>query len=188
MDGPVGGQEIASAVRETPMPSPRAVAQGAALSLVVALACMHASGCAWLRWRDVATTHADLMERLALDGADALASPRAGLEPGDIERLRYPLARARAFARSSHRRFEGAAWLEHFDRMLAAYGGLVDHLDKSRTRSVGDREKERARLLAQAVTDAAQEVREALAEPPATSWLSPSRPGNAPARGRSVDA
>jgi hypothetical protein len=112
-----------------------------------------------LRWRSLALTHVDLIERLAVDGAEGLAAPGRGLQPGDIERLRYPLERASAFAVSSRGRFGGAQWVDDFDALLAAYGELVDHLDRARTAAVGPAEAERARALAERVSAAATAVR-----------------------------
>jgi hypothetical protein len=168
-------------------------ARGGRVKLVAAVllaGCVAVPGCAWLRWRSLALTHVDLMERLALDAAESLAAPGRGLEPGDIERLRYPLLRAREFAESSHGRFGDPPWLVAFDRLLSAYGREVDYLDKARTRHIGPRAKEQAHALAQAVTEAAGNVREELSgnRAEATSSLFPSRPGISGGRCRSAGA
>jgi len=161
------------------------------VALALALAASAAvEGCAWLRWRSLALTHVDLMERLALDGAESLAAPGRGLEPGDIERLRYPLERAREFSGSSHGRFDDAAWLVKFDRLLGAYTELVDYLDRARTRRIGARAKDQAHALAHAVAVAVEDVRGELDQERAgaTSSLFPSRPESAPGRYRSAGA
>jgi hypothetical protein len=133
-----------------------------ALAVVVAV-CATAGGCAWLRWRSLGHTHVDLMERLAVDAAEHLAAPDRGLQPGDIERLRYPLQRARDFRDSSQRRFGGAPWIVRFDELLGAYAELVSYLDRARTAQVGRAETERARALADRVVAAAGSARDALA-------------------------
>jgi hypothetical protein len=145
-----------------PISTAHARSRATAFALAAAVACAGVSGCHWLRWRAIARMHADLIERLALDGADALAAPGKGLEPSDIERLRYPLERARAFAGSAHRRLDGAAWLTAFDQLIAADGELVAHLDRARVRHVGAREAARAHALARRVAVAAAAVRAAL--------------------------
>ena len=125
-----------------------------------------AAGCGWWRWRELALTHVDLLDGLARDAVETLVSPEGGLAPGDIERLRYPLDRARQFAVSNRNRFGDQEWLGHFDALTAAYTQLVDWLDRARTQAVGEEERRRARELGEAVTDEAQKVRELINDPP----------------------
>jgi hypothetical protein len=136
---------------------------GAAVLAVLLGAGATIPGCAYLRWRSLALTHADLIERLALDGAEQLASPAGGMQPGDIERMRYPLERAREFYESSKRRFGEDPWVADFDRMLGAYGELIGYLDRARTGEVGAAERDRSAELAGRVSAAAAELRRALA-------------------------
>src|SRR4029079_1734109 len=102
----------------------------------------------------------------------------------------YPLERAREFSASSHGRFDDAAWLVKFDRLLGAYTELVDYLDRARTRRIGARAKAQAHALAHAVAIAAEDVRGELDQERAgaTSSLFPSRPGIAPGQYRSAGA
>lgn len=139
-------------------PHPRTSLAAAVLAAALGM-CLAANGCAYFRWRPLALTHVDLMERLAIDGAEGLAAPGRGLQPGDIARFRYPLERASAFAASSRRRFEGAQWVTDFDALLSAYAELVAYLDRARTAAVGPPEAERARALADRVSAAANVVR-----------------------------
>ncbi len=122
-----------------------------------------AGGCHWLRWRALARTHVDLIEQLAADAVESMSAPQAGLEPADIERLRYPLARARAFADGQRGRFAQAPWLARFDRLLDAYAGLVDWLDRARVRRTTARDRRRAAVLLARVRSAAEAVRRELA-------------------------
>jgi hypothetical protein len=121
-----------------------------------------AGGCAWLRWRELARTHVDLLERMATDAADTFSARPQELRPADIERMRYPLSRAREFAASSRSRFEDAEWVTRFDRLLTDYDALVGWLDRARTRNAGPRERDKAVTLTQQVRDDAAAVREAL--------------------------
>jgi hypothetical protein len=134
----------------------------AGVMLAVLAAVLFVGGCGWFRWRDLALTHIDLLERMADDAVATYVSAVEHLEPGDIERLRYPLTRAREFASSSRRRFGTAPWLDRFDAMLEAYAGLVDWLDRARTQPVSDAERALARERFRLVRDSAAETRAAL--------------------------
>lgn len=122
-----------------------------------------AAGCAW-RWQAAARTHVELLEQTGSDAIDAYVSPRAALEPGDIERLRYPLERARGFAAASRRRFQSAPWLDRFDDVVGVYAEVSDWLDHARTLPVGDAERAHAGELSHRLHDAAAAANAALAQ------------------------
>lgn len=120
-----------------------------------------ASGCYWLRYHDLLETHLGLMQGLANDAAEAIAAGDGLLQASDIERLRYPLDRARQFVAVSRRRSSQRASLERFESFVAAYAELVDELDRARVApptpqvlAVTDRQVARIDVLAGSVRDA----------------------------------
>jgi len=135
------------------------------LAATLAASLSAAGGCGWFRWRALARTHVELLERTGRDAADAYVAPGGALGPGDIERLRYPLERAREFALTSRRRFGDADWLVRFDALLAAYADLSDWLDRARTQPVTDAEREQARARTARLLETASSARTALDEP-----------------------
>jgi hypothetical protein len=144
-----------------------AMCGAAARSIPVALllaAALLAAGCGWFRWRALAETHVGLLDGLAADALETFASREGALAAGDIERLRYPLQRARGFAASSRRRFGDAAWLASFDVLVGRYADTVDWLDRVRTQPASDASRERARELAQRMHESATAARAALAQ------------------------
>jgi hypothetical protein len=123
--------------------------------LVAVGICFLLVGCHWIRYYDLLTTHVELMEGMANDAAEAL---EAGLyEPrgSEVERLRYPLMRARQFAEVS------ADWgrTEHsgrkFRRFLDSYEAFVDAVDRARIDGVSaDEEREILARVTDVVEDA----------------------------------
>jgi len=100
--------------------------------LLLALVLPLAAGCYWLRYHDLARTHAELIEDLS---AAALASVEASerpLAPGEIERLRYPLARAREFTDIARKRYADRPSLLALDALVARYADLVAALERAR--------------------------------------------------------
>ena len=144
-------------------PMPRLCRLVSATSRIAAvLACVLLSACYWLRYPDLVQTHAELMERMAIDAGAALDTPDQGLAPSDIERMSYPLDRAKSFAEISERHFGERASLEHLRSLIEAYADLVGYLDRVRSRPVGERERDRARGRVARVSELAAEVRRAL--------------------------
>jgi hypothetical protein len=141
---------------------PRGAGAAVAVMLSLAAVVLPAAGCS-SRWRAVARTHVELLEQTGSDAIDAYVSPRAALEPGDIERLRYPLDRARGFASASRERFQSAPWLDRFDDVLRTYAEVADWLDRARTQPIGDAERAHAGELSQRLRDAAAAANAALA-------------------------
>ena len=134
------------------------------LLVVSLLAASSLDGCYWLRYRDLAITHADLLERMALDARDGL---QAGHMPANIGTLRYPLERARGFSDIASRRFSGRPWLESFGAMLEAYDELVDELDRLRVvREARRAAFDRVERLTAEVVGLAAELRSALESEP----------------------
>ncbi len=122
--------------------------------------CLLCAGCYWLRYHDLVDTHAGLMEQLAADSADQVAAANRPLRPDDIERMRYPLERARQFAKIARRRFAGRPSLDRFDELVVAYAQLVESLDRVRLGSEGPTQ---AAALAADVAQRAATVRAAVA-------------------------
>ena len=118
--------------------------------------------CYWLRYHDLLDTHVELMERLALDAGDALLAADAHLRNADIERLRYPLERARQFAAVSQRHYSERPSLARFESFITAYATLVEDLDRLRAFALGRAQRRRARSLVEEVTARAAAVREAV--------------------------
>jgi hypothetical protein len=128
-------------------------------ALAVAGICFTLAGCYWLRYYDLATTHVELMEGMATDTADALEAGLYEPRASEIERLRYPLMRARQFAQVS------AGWgrTEHsarkFLRFLDSYEEFVESVDRSRIDGVSPEEQREILARVAAVVDDGWAVR-----------------------------
>jgi hypothetical protein len=138
-------------------------------SYLIAVACLAwlvglPSGCYWLRYHDLLRTHVDLMEQIAEDAGAGLAAGHGVLQPADIERLRYPLERARSFAAISARRFGGEgsapASLAEFESFIEAYAALVSDLDRLRVAEVSEVDLRRIREQVERVGTLAGRIRE----------------------------
>jgi hypothetical protein len=132
----------------------------AVLTVVVATV---AGGCYWLRYHDLLETHLGLMQGLAADAGASLAAGEGLLRPADIERLRYPLERARQFVAISRPRFAGRASLARFEVFVEGYGELVDDLDRARVKRPRVATLAATRRQIARLDDLADEVRAAVA-------------------------
>jgi hypothetical protein len=102
---------------------------GLVFALVSSLAI---SGCYWLRYADLARTHAELIEDLSSATLASLEASSRPLEPGEIERLRYPLARAREFAEIARKRYPERASLLALDALVARYAEFIAAVERTR--------------------------------------------------------
>lgn len=122
-------------------------------ALVAACICFMLAGCHWLRYFDLLTTHVELMEGMATDTAEALEAGLAEPRGSDVERLRYPLMRARQFAEVS------AGWrgTEHsgrrFRAFLDSYEIFVDGVDRARIDGVSADEQSEILAAVQVVVE-----------------------------------
>jgi len=98
------------------------------------LACVLAlcAGCYWLRYYDLARTHAELIDDLSVAALASVEATERPLEPGEIERLRYPLARAREFTDIARKRYAERPSLAALDALVSRYADLVAALDRAR--------------------------------------------------------
>ena len=117
-------------------------------------------GCYWLRYGEIARTHAELLERLAIDARDAVAAGHR-LSNSDIETLRYPLERAEDFVRISDDDPPPES-LVALRETAASYREFVDLLDRLRVNEVAEPDKARVDALARRISDAAGRTRAAL--------------------------
>lgn len=124
-------------------------AAGAVVGLA-ALALVSVQSCYWVRYHDLLRTHVSLMSRMAADAVDQLAAGARPLAPADVERLRYPLQRARHFVDVSRSRRGELQSFREFEAFLELYASLVDDLDRLRV------EERRAAAVAHAEADAAR--------------------------------
>jgi hypothetical protein len=98
--------------------------------LICALALV--SACYWLRYYDLARTHAELIDDLAVAALASIEASDRPMEPGEIERLRYPLARAREFTDIARKRYADRPSLGALDALVARYADLVAALERAR--------------------------------------------------------
>ena len=90
------------------------------------------SGCYWLRYADLTRTHTELIEDLSSATLASLEASSRPLEPGEIERLRYPLARAKEFAEISRKRYAERASLLALDALIARYAEFIAAVERAR--------------------------------------------------------
>jgi len=102
---------------------------------LAALACLVAiafAGCYWLRYYDLVETHCQLLEDLSVATlAQVEASPRR-ITPGDVERLRYPLVRAREFLAIAEKRYAAKQSLGELAAQVGVYSDLIDAVERMR--------------------------------------------------------
>jgi hypothetical protein len=125
----------------------------AALGLVL----IASAGCYWSRYDQLARTHVDLLLAMAAKIDDVVR--REGAAPATLAEYRYPLERARDFARIAGRRFEGRTSLVALRDLCDAYERLL--LVVERMRGAADPAGESAALttsLATLRTDAAEVI------------------------------
>ena len=91
-----------------------------------------ASGCYWLRYYDLARTHAELIEDLSSATLASLEATDRPLAPGEIERLRYPLSRAREFTEIARKRYPDRESLAALDGLVARYAEFITAVERAR--------------------------------------------------------
>ena len=90
------------------------------------------ASCYWLRYYDLARTHAELIDDLAVAALASVEASDHPLAPGEIERLRYPLARAQEFTDIARKRYAERPSLGALDALVARYADLVAALERAR--------------------------------------------------------
>jgi hypothetical protein len=99
----------------------------AAAALAVAVTLL-TGGCYWSKYDKLARTHVDLLLAMAAKMADVVRDE--GTPPPALAEYRYPLERARDFARIAARRFEGRPSLTAFRDFCDAYETLLTAADQ----------------------------------------------------------
>jgi hypothetical protein len=102
-----------------------------ALRLTCVIAVLVA-GCYWLRYHDLVETHCELLEDLSVATLAQVEALPPRIAPGDVERLRYPLQRAREFIRIAEQRHAGSASLAELTGLVGAYEALLDAVERLR--------------------------------------------------------
>lgn len=129
---------------------------------VLVLASLLAPGCLWLRYRSMATTHAELLVQFAGDAAELT---EAGLEVGDrdLSRLEYPMARAEQFVTSARSLPGERPSLVALQALVGRYREMFVFLQGLRARRATPEEAQRVKLLAESVLRAGADFEAALA-------------------------
>jgi len=109
-------------------PASRALAALRLTCVVVVLA----AGCYWLRYHDLVETHCELLEDLSVATLAQVEASPPRITPGDVERLRYPLERAREFLVIAEKRFAGRESLAELAAMVEVYANLIEALEAMR--------------------------------------------------------
>ena len=104
--------------------------RGAAAAVLAGTALTVLAGCYWTRYDAVARTHVELLRAMSAKLDDVTA--RDGVPPPAMAEFRYPLERARDFARIAERRFAGRASLAAFWRLCDAYEAILGAADRLR--------------------------------------------------------
>ena len=90
------------------------------------------AGCYWLRYHDLVETHSELLEDLSVATLAQVEASPPRLVPGDVERLRYPLERAREFIRIAEQRHAGRESLTELTALVGVYAELIDAVERMR--------------------------------------------------------
>jgi len=90
------------------------------------------AGCYWLRYHDLVETHCELLEDLSVATLAQVEASPPRITPGDVERLRYPLERAREFIRISEPRYAGRESLVALTALVGVYADLIDAVERMR--------------------------------------------------------
>ncbi|MEA2626646.1 MAG: hypothetical protein QOD06_2691 [Candidatus Binatota bacterium] len=99
------------------------------LAIWYALAAL--DGCYWRRYAELVTTHVELLTAMAGKMEDLFARPRPA-QDATMSEFRYPLERARDFARIVRERRGDRESYRRFEAFLRDYQGLVDDADRLR--------------------------------------------------------
>ncbi len=130
--------------------------------LIVVLAALAVSSCHWLRYHDLARTHVDLLDRIALDVGAALDVVDYRMKPGDLQTMGYPLERAIAFVEESRGSRGELASHKRFVEFVDTYKELYEYLDRVRTASAQEDGLRMVRSLITSVNEKAAAVRAAI--------------------------
>lgn len=113
--------------------NPRVSAGRVALLLCFAgVLAVGAAGCYWLRYHDLAETHCELIEDLSTATLAQVQASPPRIEPGDVERLRYPLVRVREFITIAEQRYAGRESLVELTALVGVYAELIEKLERAR--------------------------------------------------------
>jgi hypothetical protein len=130
-------------------------------ALILCIGLAGTAACYWLRYHDLVRTHASLMSRMASDAQAQLAQGVRPLTPSDIERLRYPLERARQFMDVSRSSREGSDSFRGLEGLADRYEVFVDELDRARVEEVDASVVESFRIRLDGIESQAASVRSA---------------------------
>jgi hypothetical protein len=90
------------------------------------------AGCYWLRYHDLVETHCELIEDLSVATLAQVEASPPRIVPGDVERLRYPLERAREFIRIAEQRHADSESLAELTALVGVYAELIDAVERMR--------------------------------------------------------
>jgi hypothetical protein len=102
---------------------------------VASLSCViggFVAGCYWLRYHDLVETHCELLEDLSAATSAQLEEAAPRFTPGDVERLRYPLERAREFIAIAEKRYAGRPSLVELTALVRVYADFIDAVERVR--------------------------------------------------------
>jgi hypothetical protein len=122
-NSPVSAGDRADAVR--PACAPR-------LGVFVCAVVLAFAGCYWLRYHDLVETHCELLEDLAVATLAQVEASPPRVTPGDVERLRYPLVRAREFLAIAEKRYAGERSLVELTTQVGVYADLIEAVERMR--------------------------------------------------------
>lgn len=90
------------------------------------------AGCYWLRYHDLVETHCELLEDLSVATLAQVEASPPRIVPGDVERLRYPLERAREFIVIAEKRYAGRESLAELTALVGVYAELIGAVERMR--------------------------------------------------------
>jgi len=90
------------------------------------------AGCYWLRYHDLVETHCELLEDLSVATLAQVEASPPRITPGDVERLRYPLERAREFIGIAEKRYASKESLLELTALVKVYADLIDAVERMR--------------------------------------------------------
>jgi hypothetical protein len=104
---------------------------GIRLLIALTLILGSCSGCYWQKYDKIVRTHVEVLTGMAGKMDDVSARP-GGVRPEELVELRYPLTRARDFARIVGGRFGQEESYRRFAALLDRYQGLLATVERIR--------------------------------------------------------
>lgn len=135
-----------------------------AIAALCALILAPAAGCYWFRYREIAATHLEIIERMALDAREGYLTLGAStLTPSDLKRLAYPHERAVRFLEVVAGRRPDSRVLGDLTIVVEHYGQLVAYLDTLRGQPPDPATRERVVFMTDDVVRASRVLAATLA-------------------------